>query len=414
MGSTQSDAMIARLEGELEERNAFIQGTIASAEDAGRDLSDNETELIKGAKARIDSLRSQLETLHDTRQVTMEARQRASQVQSELTRMRREADSGPVEYRSAGAYALDMYQSHLGDREARERLEAFHRAAAHQKTPDNLGVIPDPVVGDVVNFIDAARPIVNALGPRPLPGATWHRPVVTQHTAVGPQGSAGAAADQKTELVSQKMLISRLTANAVTYGGYVNVARQNIDFSSPQIMDIIINDLAAQYAIETEGAVAAALAATGTTAVTYDLTPATGSAADSIASALWTAAGTAYSVTKGQGRLVLAVAPDVLGDFGPLFAPVNPQNAQSSGFSAGSFGQGALGTISGIQVVMSSGLAAGEAFVFSTAAIEAYEQRVGTLQVTEPSVLGVQVAYAGYFTPLTINDDAIIPLEAAA
>ena len=409
MGTSQSDAMIARLEGELEERNAFIQGTIAAAEDAGRDLSDNETELIKGAKARIDSLRSQLETLHDTRQVTMEARQRAAQVQTELHRMRREVDAGPVEYRSAGAYALDMYKSHLGDREAAERMEAFHRAAAHQKTSDNLGVIPDPVIGDVINFIDAARPIVNVLGPRSLPGATWHRPLVSQHSSVAKQGTNGAAADEKTELVSQKMTISRLTANAVTYGGYVNVSRQNIDFSSPQIMDIIINDLAAQYAVETEAAAAAALAATATTAVGYGVTP----TAATVAGALWKAAGTAYSAVKGQGRLVLAVAPDVLGTFGPLFAPVNPQNAQSSGFSAGSFGQGVLGNISGIEVVMSSGLGAGEAFLFSTAAVEAYEQRIGTLQVTEPSVLGVQVAYAGYFTPLMINDDAVIPLTAS-
>jgi hypothetical protein len=41
--------------------------------------------------------------------------------------------------------------------------------------------------------------------------------------------------------------------------------------------------------------------------------------------------------------------------------------------------------------------------VVSTAAIEVYEQRVGALQVTEPSVLGVQVAYAGYFTPMLIE-----------
>ena len=61
---------------------------------------------------------------------------------------------------------------------------------------------------------------------------------------------------------------------------------------------------------------------------------------------------------------------------------------------------------------MSAGLASGKAFLLSTAAIEVYEQRIGTLQVTEPSVLGVQVAYAGYFTPLVIDQAAIIPLTA--
>ena len=60
MADSQNDAMIARLEGELEERNAFIQGTIASAEDAARDLTDSERELITSAKGRIDAIKGQL------------------------------------------------------------------------------------------------------------------------------------------------------------------------------------------------------------------------------------------------------------------------------------------------------------------------------------------------------------------
>jgi hypothetical protein len=225
---------------------------------------------------------------------------------------------------------------------------------------------------------------------------------------VGLQGSAGAAADQKEELSSQKMTITRLTANAVTYGGYVNVSRQNIDFSTPQVLDMIINDLAAQYAIQTEAAVAAQLAAATSTGVGYGASP----TAATVAAAIWQAAALVYAATKGQGRLAIAVAPDRLGVFGPLFNPVNPQNAQSQGLNAGSFGQGIMGTISGIPVLMSAGLGSTEAFLFSTAAVEVFEQRVGTLQATEPSVLGVQVAYAGYFTPMTIEEDGIVPLTA--
>jgi len=70
-----------------------------------------------------------------------------------------------------------------------------------------------------------------------------------------------------------------------------------------------------------------------------------------------------------------------------------------------------MGSISGVPVIMSAGLTGESAYLFSTAAIEVFEQRVGTLQATEPSVLGVQVAYAGYFTPLTIEEDAIVPIE---
>jgi hypothetical protein len=78
---------------------------------------------------------------------------------------------------------------------------------------------------------------------------------------------------------------------------------------------------------------------------------------------------------------------------------------------ASNFGHGVMGSISGVPVLMSSQFAATEAFLASTAAIEVYEQRVGALQVTEPSVLGVQVAYAGYFSTMTIVAGGIVPLE---
>ena len=405
--SGQTDSMILRLEKELEERSSLIEGVVGSAQDAERDLTDNEKELTSEARKRIGNIEQQLETLYDSRSRTMKARERVQQVNSELARLRHEVDKGPVEYRSAGAYLLDQYAASIGNREAAERLEVFYRAAAHQKTSDNLGVVPDPIVGPVLNFIDSARPLVSFVGTREMTSATWYRPKVTQRTTVAKQGAAGAAADEKSELVSQKMTITRLTGNAVTYGGYVNVSRQDIDFSSPQVMDLIIEDLTAQYAIQTEAALGAALVASVNT---IELAG-TGSAAFTAANltaALWTAAANLYTATKGQGRIALGVAPDQLGNWGQLFAPVNPQNAQSSGFSAGDFGQGVVGSISGIPVIVSAGLAAGTiGVVFSTGGVEAYEQRVGALQAIEPSVLGVQVAYAGYFTPLIVETTAV-------
>ena len=303
----------------------------------------------------------------------------------------------------------------MGNREARERIELFERAAAHRKTSDNPGIVPDPIIGEVVNFVDGARPLVTALGVRPLPSATWYRPKVTQRTLVQKQGSAGAPADEKTELVSQKMTISRITGTAVTYGGYVNVSRQDIDLSSPSAFDIIVQDLATQYAIETEKA--AALVLDGADGTPFEL-PGTGAAAYTAAaltSTLWTAAGEIYTAVKGAGRVMLAVPPAMLGNWGQLFAPVNPQNAQSSGFNASDFSQGLMGSISGIPVIVSAGLPATTVgVVFSTAAVEVYEQRVGQLQVVEPSVLGVQVAYAGYFTPMVIESAGVYKIINAA
>jgi HK97 family phage major capsid protein len=405
--SHANDAMIRRLEKELEERNSAAQAIIANAQGAERDLNDPEKETLAGLRDRMTELRGQLTELESTAEIATQVGARLKQIDQTISTARR-TGSKVVEYRSAGEYMVEAIAAHNGSRQAQERLEVFHREADHQLTGDNLGVIPDPIVGNVINFIDAARPLVSAIGPMSLPSNTFYRPKVTQHTAVGRQ-TDGATAEvvEKVELESQKMLITRLTVNSDTYGGYVNVSRQNIDFSSPQIMDLIVNDLAAQYAIATEEATADTLATTSATAVEYPLNP----TADELATAIWSAVGTVYSATKGAGRLVLAVASDRLGAFGPLFAPVNPQSAHSTGMLAGSFGQGVLGTISGIPVVMSAGLDSGEAFLFSTAAVEVFEQRVGTLQVVEPSVLGVQVAYAGYFATLKIENNGIVPLE---
>jgi HK97 family phage major capsid protein len=411
--SAATDTMVRRLEDELKDKTTFYNGIVERANAANRDLSEEDSKLLTETRGRMVELQGQLENLLSISQVAYESRNKVADIGSQIDHLKGKPQVGEVEYRSAGEYIIDAYNGHLGDRDSQERLELFYRAAAHQKTSDNLGVIPNPVVGEVINFVDGQRPLVQALGPRPLPGARWSRPRVTQHTTVALQGTAGAAADEKSELVSQKMVIGELTGAAKTYGGYVNVSRQNIDFSSPDAFDIIVNDLALQYALETEGALADLVATTATTAVTYDLTPATGTAQEAVATAIWTAAGTVYSVVKGAGRLILVFAPDRLAAFGPLFAPVNPQNGFGNLGSAANFGQGVVGQIAGVTGVMSAGLASGEAYLLSTAAVEVYEQRIGQLQVVEPSVLGVQVAYAGYFTPMLIDDDAIVPLEAA-
>lgn len=411
--SAANDEMIRRLESQLQEKTNFANEIVNRAQAADRDLLDDEKTLLAEARGRMEAIKDQLSLVEDVSRVSFEATNRARQVGDAIKDWRGKHHMGPVEYRSAGQFVLDNWQSARGDAAATDRLETFHRAADHDKTGDVPGIVPDPIVGDVINFIDAARPLVNFLGARAMPAATWHRPLVTQHTAVGAQGAAGAAADEKTELVSQKMTITRLTGEAVTYGGYVNVSRQVVDFSTPAGLDAVVNDLAAQYAIETEAATAAAVTGVSTTAVTYDTTPTTGTPGDALATAIWSATGQVYTAVRGMGKLFIVISPDVLGTFGPLFAPYGPFNQFGSGFNAANFGQGVMGNISGVPVVMSAGFGTGKAFLASTAAIEFYEQRIGALQIVEPSVLGIQVAYAGYATPMIIKEAGIVPLTAA-
>ena len=407
---TATDTMIRRHETAIEEKLGFIEQLTSKAESANRKLSDQEKQLIADAQAEVNGMEDDLKLLGETSRIAVESRNTARKYDTAIAGARANGATG-FEYRSAGEYLVDLWAARADGqgqgRKHRERLETYemaHRAAAHQTTADNLGVIPQLILDPVINFIDASRPLVTSFGPKPIPGGpSFIRPKVTQHTAVGPQSA------EKAELPSQKMLITRNTVNVATYGGYVNVSKQDIDWSSPNIMDLVVNDLASVYAIETEEAFATALVA----AATPGGTPLTGAMTQQqVAAVIWGAAGAVYAATKGQGRLILAVSPDMLNVVGPIFAPVNPQNAQSSGFVAGGYGQGVVGAISGISVVMSAALPSGTAIVTSTAAAEVYDQRGGTLSVIEPSVLGTQVAYYGYFGSLVVEATGIVELAA--
>jgi HK97 family phage major capsid protein len=394
-----TDVLIAQYQAEIEERQSFIDGVVQGA--VGRDINATEMELVSKHTDRLSTLNELVGPLRESAKIATESRNRMAEIQRDVSIARNPAHA-PIEYRSAGEFIVDYWRAGVGHEDARDRLTLYNRAAAHQTTGDNLGIIPNPVVGDVLNYVDASRPIVTTLGPAAVPGGRFTRPRVTQHTQVGEQTA------EKTELASRKMLISSTPVDMNTYGGYCNVSRQNIDWSVPSIMDLIVNDLAAQYAIMTEKVTADTLVASATVGVPQ--IPATGATEADISAALWGAAGAAYNAMPGAGRVVLFVSPDMLGVFGGLFAPVNPTNSQSTGFTAANFGSGAMGSISGIPVVMSAALAARTALVVNTNAAEVYEQRIGALSVTEPSVLGVQVAYAGYFAAIVLTPAGVIDI----
>jgi hypothetical protein len=126
--------------------------------------------------------------------------------------------------------------------------------------------------------------------------------------------------------------------------------------------------------------------------------------------AFWTAAGSVYTATKGIGGVFAICGPDMLGLIGPVFPPINPQNQWGTGFDASNFGQGLVGNVAGIPLYVSVAMPANTIIVASRAAAEVYEDRVGALQVLEPSVLGVQVAYAGYLAYLTLLAAGIVKI----
>jgi len=390
---TATDAMLSRFQAELEERRTFMDGLVEAAESAGRDLSAEEMDLYTRARDRMTLVAGQMVPLQEGARIAIEARARTAELVGAYEQARGPGGhAAPVEYRSAGAYVAEMYYAQLGDETARNRLEAYHRVAAHQTTADNPGLIPEQIVQPIVNYIEVTRPLIASVGPVDLGGGAWSYARVTQHTQVGKQAA------EKTELPSRKMTVTKTPLGADTYGGYVNVSKQDINRTSPAILDMVITDLAQQYGIETEAAMGALMVAGSTAGPAI---PAAPTALD-ISKAIWSAAGLVFAATKGQGRTIVAVSPDMLGLIGPLFPALNPTNAIAA-MSAADIANGAIPSLSGLSSLMSAGLVAGTVLVYSTAALKAFEYKYGNLQVVEPSVWGVQVGYAGDFDAVVIE-----------
>jgi HK97 family phage major capsid protein len=396
-----TDALLARYQAESEERSTFMEGLVEQAEKDGRDLTQQEMELLTRTRERIHEINTQVEPLREAAEISRLSRERRALIAQELAHPRGDKAPTQMEYRSAGAYICDYWKARTGNEDAAQRIALFERAASHQTTADNPGLLPEQIILPVVNWIDTARPTITALGPRALPSGSWARPQITQHTSVAQQSA------EKGELVSQKMTIGKVPVTAHTYGGYVNVSRQNVDWSVPAIMDLVVQDLAAQYAIQTEAAVVAALVAGATAGATL---PTGALTVAQIVGAIWGAAGSIYTATHGIGGVFAVCGPDMLGVIGPVFPPVNPQNGFGSGFNASNFGQGLVGNIAGIPLYVSAAMPTNTVLVLSGAAAEVYEDRIGALQVIEPSVLGVQVAYAGYLAQLILLATGIIKI----
>lgn len=393
------DAMLKKLGDERTEKVKFITSLTDEAMGANRDLSDNESELITRAKDRIGAIDKQLETLSGDLELSQAAQDRLAKLGNAVQSGRTDQ---PVEYPTPGAYLRDYISAMAGQGNARteadERLRRYHRAAAHVTTDAFAGVFPNSIVGPVINFINSSRPLVNALGVQGVPsGPTFRRPrLVDQHTADG----VGVQANQKDELVSQPFNITSDDVALSTLGGYVNVARQVLDWGVAS-MDTIVNQLAARYAMAVErAAIAEMQKSTSKVALAAD--------ADSTAliKAIYDGAALVFNKTN-QLPTTMVAGPNGWARLGsivdaagrqlfPFLAPGNAAGQQS----ATSF----QGNPVGLSLVVTPGITDDTFWILNGWALEAYEQLVGQLQVTEPSVLGVQVAYAGYvgfFRPAT-------------
>lgn len=277
-------------------------------------------------------------------------------------------------------------------------------AVAEMVTDDTPGLMPEPIVGNVYGELSPARPLVSALGTRGMPqGELWYRRRITQHTAVGEQLA------QFDELASQALTISKVQVTKRTFGGVVDLSEQEINWSDPAAVGLVLSDMGAVYARTTEAYAAQTLVdGATTTAPIVSFTD-----GDEVLDAFYDASATiAGSIDQLPTHLFVSL--DRWADLGKmkqangdrLFPAVGPSNA------GGTMTPGAYANVLGLSVVVSTQFPAGTMILGSPVGIECYEDARGAIQVAQPATLSVRLAWRGYFAALVLDAGAFVSLVA--
>jgi HK97 family phage prohead protease len=277
---------------------------------------------------------------------------------------------------------------------------ALQAAAGDIATTDTPGLLPVPVLGPVFQDLNFIRPVVNAVGARAMPnnGAskTFVRPTITTHTSVAAQAAEFDAASATT------MVIASNTVSKTTLSGQVSLSIQDLDFTDPASLNIILNDLVGEYLIASDNvaadAITAGATASGSTWAVTAGDPTT------LISAIYTSA---YNILLATNFLPdhIFVAPGVWQALGAQLDADNRPVFPYVG-AAGLMGVNAMGSANitvantfnpfGLNLVADKNFAAGTMVVARGLAIEFYEQVRGLMSVELPSTLGRNFSYAGY------------------
>jgi len=279
----------------------------------------------------------------------------------------------------------------------KENQSTFEAAAGDVITTDTPGLLPVPVLGPLVQNINFVRPVVNRLGARAYPdgGAqkTFVRPTITTHTSVASQAAELNAVSATT------MVIASNSVSKTTLAGQVTLSAQDMDFTSPAAMQLILNDLMGEYMLASDNLAADNLLAAANSSGVWD-----GTTTDLMKS-IYDAA---VDVSSGTNFFpdTLFCSVDVWGQMGQLVdgsnRPVFPylgapglqgQNALGGGNATTWTGSNPLG----LEIVVDSNFAAKTMVITnSQKAFEFYEQVRGLMSVEVPSTLGRTFSFYGY------------------
>jgi hypothetical protein len=274
--------------------------------------------------------------------------------------------------------------------EHRARVD-LGRVLVDQVTGDNPGVIPPAWLSEVFGVIDTGRPVITAIGPRPLPPAgmeiDWPYFDGDLHALVGEQLA------QKTEITSVKVSLKRASTAIKTYAGGSDLSWQLIRRSQPSYREAYLRIMQAAYGVVTDAAVGDQVAAVpGHQTVDYDVAVADPDGT-LLRAAIFEASVLVQRATGSPASFVLAAA-DVFVRFGgmPTMVPSSYGTQNVTGTAQAS----TLDVnVSGLQVTLALDLDPGTCIVSNRQACAWFED--GPFVVAAPDIpkLGEDVAVWG-------------------
>ena len=290
----------------------------------------------------------------------------------------------------------------------RSQQTALQAAAGDVLTTDTPGLLPVPVLGPVFQDLNFVRPVVSAFGARAMPNTpskTFIRPTITTHTSAATQ-TEGSAVSATT------MVIASNTVTKTTVAGQVTLTMQDMDFTDPASMNIILNDLSGEYLIKTDDIAADALVS-GKTASGSTWTVTAGDPT-SLINSLYDAA-REIAEDSNYFPTHLCVSPDVWEKLG---AQLDSNKRPVLGYTTnGVLGQNSLGRVGGLgynsmdvmglTLVVDNNFASSTMLVVYAPGFEIYEAQQGVLSIANPSTLSRTFSYYGYFSTFVAKSSFI-------
>jgi HK97 family phage major capsid protein len=383
------------LQRQFDELKAGIERINRAAIDGNRDLTPEEQADQDKLFERAETIKPEIEAeakREGSIQATADVLAKVNGgTPTPINRAARPAADAPE--MSAGEYLASYYRAyHPQHADAPE--EFLERAAryidrAQQATADTAGILPSPIVGQVVKLSDSRRPAFLSMTQRSMPpkGKTFERPRVTQRVTMATQTEGQA-------LASQKMTLTSDTVTKATQGGSLDITQQDVDWSEPSALEIVVQDFVDMYTEWTEGLACDFL---------EGLIVAADAAVDGDGYSAYTTTNVGTIVTSYVNGIVNVYNrakrfPDTiwldLASWATLTSTTNTNNDRT----ALSMIKEALDEFGGSPVrwVVSPQFAADTRIIGASSLVEAYEQQKGLLRAEKPTTLVVELAYAGY------------------